>query len=579
MPTITQGAVRAPTGGDERGQFPGELKSSTSGREGWSMSKVGIVLGSAMLALGLMVGWTEPAHAQKRVALVIGNNAYERVEPLQTAVNDARVLADVLRKLGFSVLIAENQSRKAMSESLLAFDRAIEAGDMAFFFFAGHGFEIRGQNYLLPTDVPAATEGQEELIRDASFAADRIIDRLQARGARTAILVLDACRNNPFARPGSRAVRGTGGLAPMPPVEGVFVLFSAGAKQVALDRLSTKDPNPNSVFTRHFARQLPQPGLTLVQIAKRTQTEVKQLAATVGGDQTPAYYDQIVGDLVLNRSSDKPRPTGEAAAQLAALPSAVDKQPLRQDPPIGDAGSGAIAELRALAAAENWRELGAHLKDVKPTARDQQWNELVEQAAIGELTPLTAPSSGSAAERLATIERYFPTYPSLRSSPRFLALRTAVGLDAFGRCFDEARGNPELFRCRDSLDRFVRIPPMGAEAARDAGKIVGRKLNRAAAAPFFALALEAPRGKLVCADAELSEAVIAALGRPPDALEAKAGLALAEGCWAALKTAVVANVARESADSYYVRNTCPTLMKFNAVTGLRADRCREIMAR
>jgi len=245
---------------------------------------------------------------------VIGNNAYERVEPLQTAVNDARALADVLRKLGFSVLIAENQSRKAMSESLLAFDRAIEAGDMAFFFFAGHGFEIRGQNYLLPTDVPAATEGQEELIRDASFAADRIIDRLQARGARTAILVLDACRNNPFARSGARAVRGTGGLAPMPPVEGVFVLFSAGAKQVALDRLSTKDPNPNSVFTRHFARQLPQPGLTLVQIAKRTQTEVKQLAATVGGDQTPAYYDQIVGDLVLNRSSDKPRPTGEVAA-------------------------------------------------------------------------------------------------------------------------------------------------------------------------------------------------------------------------------------------------------------------------
>ena len=195
------------------------------------------------------------------------------------------------------------------------------------------------------------------------------------------------------------------------------------------------------------------------------------------------------------------------------------------------------------------------------------------------MTPLTAPSSGSAAERLAAIERYFPTYPSLRSSPRFLALRTAVGLDAFGRCFDEARGNPEFFRCRDGLDRFVRIPPMGAEATRDAGKIVGRKLNRAAAAPFFALALTVPRGKLVCADAELSEAVIAALGRSPDALEAKAGLALAEGCWEALKTAVVANVARESAESYYVRNTCPTLMKFNAVTGLRADRCRETMAR
>jgi hypothetical protein len=88
---------------------------------------------------------------------------------------------------------------------------------MAFFFSAGHGFEIRGQNYLLPTDVPAASEGEEELVRDASFPADRIIERLQARGARTAILVLDACCNNPFERRGARAIAGAGGLAPMTP--------------------------------------------------------------------------------------------------------------------------------------------------------------------------------------------------------------------------------------------------------------------------------------------------------------------------------------------------------------------------
>ena len=72
-----------------------------------------------------------------------------------------------------------------MSETLLAFDKAVEPGDIALFFFAGHGFEIRGQNYLLPTDIPEVREGQEELIRDSAFPADRIIDRLQARGART----------------------------------------------------------------------------------------------------------------------------------------------------------------------------------------------------------------------------------------------------------------------------------------------------------------------------------------------------------------------------------------------------------
>src|SRR5262245_4858347 len=184
---------------------------------GAPMVNAGTIFCLAMFALGLVIGSTAPAQAQKKVALLIGNNRYQHVPELKTAINDAHSLAEVLRKLGFSVIVAENQSRRAMSEALLIFDKAVEPGDTAFFFFAGHGFEIRGQNYLLPVDVPAATEGQEELIRDASFPAQRVVDRLQERGARTTILVLDACRNNPFERPGARAVRGTGGLAPMAP--------------------------------------------------------------------------------------------------------------------------------------------------------------------------------------------------------------------------------------------------------------------------------------------------------------------------------------------------------------------------
>src|SRR5262249_52032009 len=154
----------------------------------------------------------------------------------------------------------------------------------------GNGFEIAGQNYLLPTDVPPASEGEEELVKDAAFAIDRIIDRIQARGARTTIVVLDACRNNPFARPGTRAVGGNGGLAPLVPPEGTFVLFSAGAKQPALDALSENDPDPNSVFTRHFVRDLAVPGMSLVQLAKRTQSAVKHVATAVRHEQTPAYY-------------------------------------------------------------------------------------------------------------------------------------------------------------------------------------------------------------------------------------------------------------------------------------------------
>src|SRR5258707_1380095 len=114
-----------------------------------------------------------PAHAEKRVALVVGNNDYRNVPKLQKAVNDARTMGDTLKQLGFTVMVAENQNRQAFSQTLLAFDRSVEAGDTAFFFYAGHGFEIAGQNFLLPTDVPAATEGQEELVRDASVLAAR----------------------------------------------------------------------------------------------------------------------------------------------------------------------------------------------------------------------------------------------------------------------------------------------------------------------------------------------------------------------------------------------------------------------
>src|ERR1700757_1511768 len=175
----------------------------------WFSSKFALVCAVAASLLAAAV----PAHAEKRVALVIGNNDYRNVPKLQKAVNDARTMGDTLKQLGFSVMVAENLSRQQFSQTLLAFDNAVGPGDTSFFFFAGHGFEIAGQNYLLPTDVPAATEGQEELVRDASVLADRIVERLQNKKVRTSILVFDACRNNPFERSGTRAVAG-GGLAP-----------------------------------------------------------------------------------------------------------------------------------------------------------------------------------------------------------------------------------------------------------------------------------------------------------------------------------------------------------------------------
>src|SRR5579872_1655534 len=294
--------------------------------------KGGLWLRCAAALLGLVAPLlilSLPAEAAKRVALVIGNNDYKNVPKLQKAVNDARTMGETLRQLGFSVMVAENQTRSGFSQSLLAFDNAVGPGDTAFFFYAGHGFEIAGQNYLLPTDVPAATEGQEELVRDASVLADRIVERLQNKRVRTSILVFDACRNNPFERPGTRAVAGGGGLAPMTQLpEGVFSVFSAGPRQTALDRLSNGDANPNSVFTRVFAKELLQPGENLVQVAQHTRRTVSEMAETVKHKQIPVYFDQMVDDVFLNGAAKVTEKPAEPQQQVAALsPAAIPRPP------------------------------------------------------------------------------------------------------------------------------------------------------------------------------------------------------------------------------------------------------------
>jgi hypothetical protein len=242
---------------------------------------------------------------------------------------------------------------------------------------------------------------------------------------------------------------------------------------------------------------------------------------------------------------------------------------------MSEAAKQLMADLDALAAAHNWAELHDRLTDLSPAARDAHWNELVEQAAIGELTPQTAPG-GTFAERMAAIERYYPKFPSLSGSPQFLALRASIGLDAFGRCFEETQ---QPAKCLSALERFVHVAPVSADLARGAARLVGLKLNRSTSVLFFAAGLDAAGGEAVCSDADLAYSTVAALQRPPDWREAKAARTLAERCWEALGAAVVENVAHETAESYYLHNTCPILMERNAITGLRAARCQALSSR
>ncbi len=124
-----------------------------------------------------------------------------------------------------------------MSRALVDLETRVSPGDTVLFYFAGHGVALDGGNLLLPTDIPSVTEAQRNLLRTEGFLADDISERMQARGAATTVMVLDACRNNPFKAGSGRSIGQTRGLSRMDTRRGMFVMFSAGAGQEALDRL------------------------------------------------------------------------------------------------------------------------------------------------------------------------------------------------------------------------------------------------------------------------------------------------------------------------------------------------------
>ncbi len=252
---------------------------------------------------------TSPSFA-KRVALVIGNDDYANVADLKKAVNDSETITNILEQVGFDVILAKNVTRRQFNLNLQKTVSKLEAGDEAVFFFAGHGIEIDGRNYLLPTDIPSASSGQESLIKGEAIAVDSVLAELRSRRPSVNVLILDACRDNPFESYG-RTLGGTRGLARTAAPAGTFIMYSAGVGQTALDRISDDDPNPNSVYTRILAPMLVRPGFSLPKIARAVRREVELLAGSRQHLQRPAYYDELTGDYFLvppepNQESEKP---------------------------------------------------------------------------------------------------------------------------------------------------------------------------------------------------------------------------------------------------------------------------------
>jgi formylglycine-generating enzyme required for sulfatase activity len=272
------------------------------------------VLRIALAPLLLLLSLT-PALAQKRVALVVGIDRYTNLRSdaqLRTAKNDAAAIAGLLRELSFEVIAANDVTRSAFNGHWQDFLNKLSPGDTAVFFFAGHGVDLGGRNYLLPGDVPNLRPGREELLRRESLSLQEFLADLREKGTGLNLVILDACRDNPFEQLAGRSVGRTRGLAVTEPPEGTFIMFSAGTGQTALDGLDDNDRNPNSVFTRTLLPLLKSPGLTLTDVAEQVRADVRKMAATVQHRQSPAYYNQVVGRVCLAGDSCSPRSIGGA---------------------------------------------------------------------------------------------------------------------------------------------------------------------------------------------------------------------------------------------------------------------------
>ena len=232
-----------------------------------------------------------------RKALVIGNDAYQKVAPLSNAREDARLMAESLINFGFKVQLKLDVTEKQFKSELRNFKNSIQPGDEVAIFYAGHGVQISSTNYLLPTDV---TGQNEEEVKDEAIPLQRILDDVNEKGAKFTLAIIDACRDNPF-KSLARSVGGARGLAPTTAATGQMIVFSAGSGQQALDRLGPTDKSKNSLFTRVFVQEMQATNITVDRVVRNSRLKVVEMAKSIGHNQVPAIYDQVVGEFYFRK--------------------------------------------------------------------------------------------------------------------------------------------------------------------------------------------------------------------------------------------------------------------------------------
>jgi uncharacterized caspase-like protein len=289
------------------------------------MRRIGLLVSLFLVLVNF--GTLRPAIAESRVALVIGNAGYRHIPSLSNSAADARLMASTLKSLGFDLVGdgAQIDLDKSGLESVVrSFGSLLQGADVGLFYYAGHGIQIRGSNYLVPVGANPMREADVDFeLADVAI----VLRQMEASGTRLNLVMLDACRNNPF---GGRTLRSVdSGLAQMRAPEGTLISFATQPGNIALDGV-----DGNSPYTKALARNIRRPGLGVFDVFNEVGLTVKK---TTGGQQQPwVSSSPIDGSFYFAGRPEAERPpvaqtpskqeTIATASAVTSAPSPIDRQ-------------------------------------------------------------------------------------------------------------------------------------------------------------------------------------------------------------------------------------------------------------
>ena len=225
---------------------------------------------------------------QPRFALVIGNSVYASsdIPRLANPTNDAHAMAEALNKLNFQVIEVTNATQKEMNKAISNFGEGLEPNTIALFYYAGHGLQVKGKNYLVPVDADISRESS---VSSETVDMDNVLEQLGQ--SKVSIVILDACRNNPFKK--SRSVGGDGGLAQMAQAPmGSFIAYATSPGRTAADGTGT-----NGVYTQELIKHISRPGMSIEEVFKSVRVDVSKATS---GEQTPWETSSMTGSFYFN---------------------------------------------------------------------------------------------------------------------------------------------------------------------------------------------------------------------------------------------------------------------------------------